>query len=1488
MSNPNQVVVSQVNDVTTVEITTAGPQGETGATGATGPQGPSVSDGDKGDITISNSGGTFTIDAGVVSTAKIADDAVTADKLANTAVTAGSYTNADITVDAQGRVTSASDGSASGGAVTGVSGTAPITSSGGTTPAIGISAATTSAAGSMSASDKSKLDGIEASATADQTNAEIKTAYEANSDTNAFTDADHSKLDGIEASADVTDATNVDAAGAVMNSDSTTASMSFVVDEDNMSSDSATKVPTQQSVKAYVDTEVTNMVTTTGSQTLTNKSIDLDNNTITNIEVDNLKSGVLDTDLNSVSSSDDTLASAKAIKSYVDANSSDTTYTAGTGLSLSGTTFNVDQIALTTVQTAANESAHLALTTQEGDIVVRSDQNKSYVRNSGTAGTMADFTELLTPTDQVLSVNGNTGAITAAQIAAAVEAATDSNVFTDADHSKLNGIEATADVTDATNVDAAGAVMNSDLDGKGELLVGDGSGDPTALAVGTNGYVLKANSSTATGLEWAAAGSGGDTNQNAFSNVAVSGQDTVAADSTTDTLNIAAGSNVTITINASNDTVTIASTDTNTTYSVGDGGLTQNNFTNTLKTKLDGIEASATADQTAAEIRTLVESASDSNVFTDADHTKQNGIEASATADQTAAEIRALVDSASDSNVFTDADHTKLDGIAANANVGITDVVGDTSPQLGGSLDVNGQDIVSTSNGAIELDPNGSGKVTFKGNSTKGSGQFVLNCEQNSHGIVFKGPPHSAAASYTFTLPNDIQNGKYLTTDASGNTSWGTPPDTNTTYSVGDGGLTTNDFTDADHSKLDGIAASANNYSHPNHSGEVTSTGDGATVIADNVVDEANLKVSNSPTDGYFLQAQSGNTGGLTWAAASGGGGLSSDSQGNTVGGTNAGDSFSGTDAVSNTLIGYNAGTAVTTGDSSTCIGYEAGKSIAAGTGNVHVGYQAGESNANNGYTTFVGYRAGRNNTSFWNVAIGGEALMDCTSAAGITAVGAMAATNVTTGNYTTAVGYEACKATKDSYENTGIGFRALKYADNAGGDHTFYGSWNVAVGAYALEDVTVGRQNTAIGKDALKDATTPNNNTAVGYVAMAGNTTGGDNTCVGAEAGQYITTGSENTLIGYRTLFGLSGTYLTGNNNTCLGYKAIPSTGTVSNEVTIGNTDVTKFRIPGIDFILKDNGGTPTEGHVLTVDSNGEAGFAAAAGGGLSSDSQGNTVAGDNAGDSFDGTNAQKNTLYGYNAGTSITTGDFNTAIGYNAFYGNSGSVTGAANIGIGYFVAGNLTSGYDNFLAGRFSGLALTEGYYNIAIGRNSFRDATSAAENVCIGFNSGADITSAVNNTILGSDAGNTLTTGGNNIVLGHNAQPSSNTVDNEITLGDSSIASIRCNVQTISSLSDRRDKTDINILDLGLDFVKSLNPVKFKWETRDGNGKDGSYEAGFIAQDFQQIQKENDADYLGLVMDENPNRLEASYGKLVPILVKAIQELTIEVEKLKSNG
>jgi len=191
--------------------------------------------------------------------------------------------------------------------------------------------------------------------------------------------------------------------------------------------------------------------------------------------------------------------------------------------------------------------------------------------------------------------------------------------------------------------------------------------------------------------------------------------------------------------------------------------------------KLDGIESSATADQTAAEIRTLVESASDSNVFTDADHTKLNGIEASATADQTAAEIRTLVESASDSNVFTDADHTKLNGVATSATANpnaIDNIVEDSSPQLGGNLDVQSNKITTaTSNGNIQIEPNGTGVVEIRG-AGGADGTLQLNCSAQSHGVKIKSPAHSAGASYTLTLPVNIVNGQFLKTDANGVLSW--------------------------------------------------------------------------------------------------------------------------------------------------------------------------------------------------------------------------------------------------------------------------------------------------------------------------------------------------------------------------------------------------------------------------------------------------------------------------------------------------------------------------------------------------------------------------------------------------------------------------------------------------------------------------------------------------------------------------------------------
>lgn len=129
-----------------------------------------------------------------------------------------------------------------------------------------------------------------------------------------------------------------------------------------------------------------------------------------------------------------------------------------------------------------------------------------------------------------------------------------------------------------------------------------------------------------------------------------------------------------------------------------------------------------------------------------------------------------------DENSQTQVFYLKNSGVADEVDMYLK---GDS--QITGNLEVQG-DIVSTSNADIDLDPNGTGKVVFKGNSDKGAGQFVLNCEQNSHGVVIKGPPHSAAASYTLTLPNtDGSANQVLKTDGSGNLDWvAQTTDTNT------------------------------------------------------------------------------------------------------------------------------------------------------------------------------------------------------------------------------------------------------------------------------------------------------------------------------------------------------------------------------------------------------------------------------------------------------------------------------------------------------------------------------------------------------------------------------------------------------------------------------------------------------------------------------------------------------------------------------------
>ena len=118
--------------------------------------------------------------------------------------------------------------------------------------------------------------------------------------------------------------------------------------------------------------------------------------------------------------------------------------------------------------------------------------------------------------------------------------------------------------------------------------------------------------------------------------------------------------------------------------------------------------------------------------------------------------ITSGIDSSNDQLLLRDASASALKKVSISSVFssvgGLTDLSGDSSPQLGGNLDMNGNDIVTTSNADIELAANGTGKVVVKGNSNQGAIKF--NCESNSHGQTIIAAPHSESANNVFTLPS--------------------------------------------------------------------------------------------------------------------------------------------------------------------------------------------------------------------------------------------------------------------------------------------------------------------------------------------------------------------------------------------------------------------------------------------------------------------------------------------------------------------------------------------------------------------------------------------------------------------------------------------------------------------------------------------------------------------------------------------------------------
>lgn len=266
-------------------------------------------------------------------------------------------------------------------------------------------------------------------------------------------------------------------------------------------------------------------------------------------------------------------------------------------------------------------------------------------------------------------------------------------------------------------------------------------------------------------------------------------------------------------------------------------------------------------------------------------------------------------------------------------------------------------------------------------------------------------------------------------------------------------------------------------------------------------------------------------------------------------------------------------------------------------------------------------------------------------------------------------------------------------------------------------------------------------------------------------------------------------------------------------------------------------------------------------------------------------------NSAFGLQSLFSNTTGLYNTSVGAYSLVLNT---TGSYNTAVGYYALYNSTAG-SNTAVGYYALTSNTAGFRVTAVGYKSLEDNTTGDDNTALGYNTLLNSTGN-ENTAIGSLTGENVSTGSNLTMIGFNAEPSSGSASNQITLGNSSVTSLRCNVQTITSLSDKRDKTNINDLTLGLDFISKLKPRQFNWDRRewyengisDGSKMQESVTAGFIAQELDEVQANENAEWLNLVLKDNPEKWEATYGNLLPVMVKAIQELKSENDKIKEEN
>jgi hypothetical protein len=282
------------------------------------------------------------------------------------------------------------------------------------------------------------------------------------------------------------------------------------------------------------------------------------------------------------------------------------------------------------------------------------------------------------------------------------------------------------------------------------------------------------------------------------------------------------------------------------------------------------------------------------------------------------------------------------------------------------------------------------------------------------------------------------------------------------------------------------------------------------------------------------------------------------------------------------------------------------------------------------------------------------------------------------------------------------------------------------------------------------------------------------------------------------------------------------------------------------------------------------------------------------------------------------FNTGYYNNFIGIEAGYSNT---TGFYNNFIGIEAGYSNTTGNQNNFIGRNAGRSNTTGFYNNFIGIEAGYFNTTGNSNNFIGMNAGRSNTTGNSNNFIGRNAGAFNITGNANTCIGVTSNVGSGNLIYATAIGADAIVTntntIRMGRENTDTLrgynytpdSDRRLKRDVIDIPIGLDFLKQLRPVFYKWKDR--TYPDGTHQtyhrfhAGFIAQELGQVLQDNNMDF-GVYQDsgvsnniteeqvidfdnyKTPGDLKGyAPEQLVAVLVKAVQELSVKVTELETE-